>query len=137
MTYWVATQTDYQIQTQDWFCDPLLVIGFMMMGAIFYFMGKYMKKHPPKNINHFYGYRTSRSMKSQTHWDRAQIKGAENMKVAGLVYIGLGLVSLAVPRFAFGWSLFIFLLLTIAGCIWMFWATERELENHDNLQRDE
>lgn len=42
-------------------CDlliPLMMIGF----------GYLMRKHPPKNINGLYGYRTSRSMKNRDTW---------------------------------------------------------------------
>lgn len=42
-------------------CDlliPLLMIGF----------GSAFQKHPPKEINGLYGYRTSRSMKNQETW---------------------------------------------------------------------
>ncbi|HMP98127.1 MAG TPA: SdpI family protein [Cyclobacteriaceae bacterium] len=38
---------------------PLLVIGYLFM------------RFPPKKINHFYGYRTPRSMRSQEAWDFA------------------------------------------------------------------
>lgn len=35
------------------------------------FFGWVMKKHPPKNINGFLGYRTERSMRSQETWSFA------------------------------------------------------------------
>lgn len=41
---------------------PLMMIGF---GGLFF-------KHPPKEINGAYGYRTSRSMQNQEMWDFAQ-----------------------------------------------------------------
>ena len=41
---------------------PLVMIGF----------GKSFVKNPPTEINPGYGYRTTRSMKSQAAWDFAQ-----------------------------------------------------------------
>lgn len=46
-------------------CD-LLTPGLMML------VGWITWKHPPKDINALYGYRTSRSMKSQETWRFAQ-----------------------------------------------------------------
>jgi uncharacterized membrane protein len=43
-----------------------LAFGPLILLAAFIF-----KKHPPKRINAFYGYRTSTSMKSQAAWDEA------------------------------------------------------------------
>lgn len=42
---------------------PLLMLG---IGAAF-------RKHPPKKMNYFLGYRTRRSMASQEAWDLAQL----------------------------------------------------------------
>lgn len=47
------------------FCCNLLI---PLMLIIF---GWVMQKHPPKNINSIYGYRTSMSMKNQDTWDFA------------------------------------------------------------------
>ena len=41
---------------------PAVMIGF----------GRMFMKKPPKKVNGFYGYRTSRSMKNQDTWDFAQ-----------------------------------------------------------------
>ena len=40
---------------------------------------------PPRQINEFYGYRTTRSRKSQEAWDFAQKYSAKMMTVLGLV----------------------------------------------------
>ena len=47
-------------------------------GAVFWM-------YPPKKINGFYGYRTTRSRKSQEAWDFAQKYSAKMMTVLGLV----------------------------------------------------
>lgn len=61
---------------------PLLVIGYIY------------KINPPKEINHFYGYRTRRSMKNQQIWDYANKIGAQAMINAGVVTTISGLIPL-------------------------------------------
>lgn len=55
---------------------PGVMIGF----------GLRFLKRPPKKINHFYGYRTRRSMSSQEAWDFAH-------QCCGRIWLRLGLVS--------------------------------------------
>lgn len=47
-------------------CCNSLLPGIMLI------LGRAFRKHPPKQINSFYGYRTRRSMQSQAAWDFAQ-----------------------------------------------------------------
>ncbi|WP_445383826.1 SdpI family protein [Robiginitalea sp. IMCC43444] len=49
-----------------------------------------MRKYPPKKINHWYGYRTPASQKSQERWDFAQIYSANEFIKAGIVILLLG-----------------------------------------------
>jgi len=49
---------------------PVLVC--VLCGLIYIITGQVVLRYPPKKINDFYGYRTSRSKKSQAHWDYAQ-----------------------------------------------------------------
>lgn len=58
---------------------PLLMLGF----------GLVSKKHPPKTINSWYGYRTARSMKNQATWDFAH-------GYCGRLWTWLGVILLAV-----------------------------------------
>ncbi|HDA2022127.1 TPA: SdpI family protein [Staphylococcus aureus] len=37
------------------------------------FLGHLILKNPPEKINHFYGFRTKKSMKTQENWYKAQI----------------------------------------------------------------
>lgn len=48
--------------------------------------GYYMQKKPPKEINHFYGYRTKRSMKNKAQWDFAQHYSAKQLIKSGFWY---------------------------------------------------
>ena len=50
-----------------WMLAMNLLIPAAMTG-----LGRMFMKKPPKKINGFYGYRTSRSMKNQETWDFAQ-----------------------------------------------------------------
>ncbi|XRG79022.1 SdpI family protein [Rossellomorea sp. GAMAL-10_SWC] len=61
-----------------------LLIPFLMI-----IIGIVNKKRAPKNINHFYGYRTFRSMSSQQAWDRAQ-------KLLGYYSIRLGICNIPI-----------------------------------------
>ncbi len=55
--------------------SPFLIIaGFILIFA------------PPKKINHLYGYRTRRSMKSQEIWDYAQPKAGRQLVYLGMAY---------------------------------------------------
>ena len=51
---------------------------FLVVGIVFWM-------YPPKKINGLYGYRTTRSRKSQEAWDFAQRYSAKLMTVLGLV----------------------------------------------------
>ena len=53
-------------------------LTLMVVGLVFWM-------YPPKKINEFYGYRTTRSRKSQEAWDFAQKYSAKMMTVLGLV----------------------------------------------------
>ena len=50
----------------------------LFVGGIVFWM------YPPKKINEFYGYRTTRSRKSQEAWDFAQRYSAKLMTIFGL-----------------------------------------------------
>lgn len=60
---------------------PLLMLGF----------GLISRKHPPKTINCWYGYRTARSMKSQAAWDFAH-------RYCGRLWTWLGAILLQFPQ---------------------------------------
>ena len=49
--------------------------------------------YPPKKINEFYGYRTTRSRKSQEAWDFAQRYSAKLMTALGLVALAVASIA--------------------------------------------
>ncbi len=69
---------------------PTMLVGF---GAVF-------RTHPPKTVNMAYGYRTSRSMKSQESWDFANRYWGNLVFRAGLVTEGATLAVLSVGSLA-------------------------------------
>ena len=52
--------------------ELLVSIGYVILIVLFAII---VKTYPPKKINHFYGYRTSRSMKNQETWIVALLLG--------------------------------------------------------------
>jgi uncharacterized membrane protein len=63
--------------------NPLtLILG--VTGLIFYVAGYIQFKYPPKKINHFYGYRTKTSMRSQEVWNYAQTFSAKKIQHLGV-----------------------------------------------------
>ena len=59
----------------------------LLVGGIVFWM------YPPKKINEFYGYRTTRSRKSQEAWDFAQRYSAKLMTVLGLVALAVASIA--------------------------------------------
>ncbi len=61
--------------------SPVLVC--VLCGLIYIITGQLVLRYPPKKINDFYGYRTSRSKKSQAHWDYAQKESSKYIIQSG------------------------------------------------------
>ncbi len=79
-------------QTTKIFSDDLinpltLILG--VTGLIFYVAGYIQFKYPPKKINHFYGYRTKTSMRSQEVWNFSQTLSAKKIQQLG-IYLFFG-----------------------------------------------
>jgi len=68
--------------------NPLtLILG--VTGLIFYVAGYIQFKYPPKKINHFYGYLTKTSMRSQEVWNFSQTLSAKKIQQLG-IYLFFG-----------------------------------------------
>ncbi|HCQ30729.1 MAG TPA: hypothetical protein DIU39_10610 [Flavobacteriales bacterium] len=68
-----------------------------LSGIIYIITGLILLKFPPKKINHLYGYRTARSMKSQKHWDYAQRISAKKIILYGCLFIFLSFAGFFIP----------------------------------------
>ncbi len=101
---------------------PLFLVGLAFSIAAFITM-----KFPPKKINGIYGYRTSRSMKSQENWDIAQRFSSRLMLKQGLVMLAIaGLLNvLPLPEEV---AAIISVTLLILSVIVLFVQTEKKLK---------
>ena len=68
-----------------------LIIPAAMIGC-----GRFLQKKPPKSINATFGYRTTRSMKSQEAWDFAQTYCGRLWVRLGLALLPLSVIPLLV-----------------------------------------
>ena len=75
-----------------------LSLCLLSIPLVMIILGRIMAKHPPKEINSIYGYRTSRSMKNLDTWKFA------NTMFGKLWFRG-------------GWGVLVF---TIAGIVWLY-----------------
>ena len=82
-------------------------------GLIFVIAGYIQQKYPPKKINHFYGYRTRKSMRDQESWDFAQAYSSRQMQKMGVGIVlmgGLAWVADIQSFFAISVGIIIFIL---------------------------
>ncbi len=76
-----------------WFWIFMLLCDLLMPSVMIAF-GRIFLKHPPKNINSFYGYRTSRSMKNRDTWDFAHRYCGRLWFRCGLILLPLSVIPL-------------------------------------------
>lgn len=72
--------------------NPLFLIP-VATGLTFVLAGLLMLMCPPQKINHFYGYRTSNSMKSKERWDFAQNYSSKEIMKLGVLLALSGLIG--------------------------------------------
>ena len=68
-------------------CNLLLPLMLLIVGF-------WMRKAPPKDINHLAGYRTATSMKNQDTWDFAQAYSGKMMRVMGWISLLIAVVPM-------------------------------------------
>lgn len=73
-----------------WFGLSMAVLMPVIMAAL----GHFLAAHPPKEPNHFIGYRTPRSMRSLESWKFAQVYSGRKMEWLGLVMLLPAAVSM-------------------------------------------
>lgn len=103
----------------------IIILG--ITGPLFIVLGYYFAKFPPKKINNIYGYRTTRSMKSQEAWDFAQVYGAKKMMLAGLIMLVAGLLLLPF-NLTENIAAVLSISILLGSAIWMIVVTEKELK---------
>lgn len=106
--------------------SPFVLI-LLLTGGTFLLAGFIQHKFPPKKINHFYGYRTTASMRSQAHWNFAQTHSAQKMIQFSLAMIAIAGLSWGLD-FAPPYPLVFGLLLTLIFPVMMILDVEKELK---------
>ena len=99
--------------------------------AFMLFLAWVLKKFPPKKINHLYGYRTNRSMKSQLAWESAN-------KYSSLVFFNVCLYSFLIPVvFYFLYpqlNVLITIVINTLLLLYVLYATEKYLKTRFDTQ---
>lgn len=98
-----------------------------LVGFIFCVTGLVMYFFPPKKINHFYGYRTSTSMKSQEVWDFSQRVSSIRMIQLGLFLILVSSLKLFIP-FDVGQELIASLVSIVIVVLLLFFLVESAIK---------
>lgn len=100
----------------------------LLVGIIYLITGIFVLNFPPKKINHLYGYRMTRSMKSQERWDFAQKKSSWEMIKIAIVMIFLSGIPLIIP-ISENQNLWLSLFLLISFTILMIYRVEKAIKN--------
>ena len=99
--------------------------------AFMLLLGWFLKKFPPKKINHLYGYRTQRSMKNQATWEAANT-------YSSLVFFKVSLYSFFIPvalYFLYPQLNVLFTIITnTLLLLYVLYATEKHLKARFDIQ---
>lgn len=107
--------------------NPFFIV-LILTAVIFILSGFLTSKYPPKSINSFYGYRTSRSMKNQDIWDVAQKISSKKITKYGVImalvsFLGLfDILSISI------FNMFLAIGLIVILSILMIFETESALK---------
>lgn len=111
----------------------VIFFSCMVTGGIGIIGGKLLKKHPPKHINGWYGYRTRLSMKNQKHWEVAQQLGAKNMMRYSSIPLISSLLGFFIDEDLILLSSGIVLGSTLAWAFFSIYKTERQLKSRFDI----
>lgn len=99
----------------------------VLIGAIYFLAGLFMKFKPPTKINALYGYRTHRSMKNEVLWKEGNAYCADLMIKYGIVMGLVGaIISLLIKNELA--AVFVVLSLMIGLIVLMFIHVEKRLK---------
>ena len=108
-----------------------MIVLPLLVGPIFVLSGIILWLKPPKKINSIYGYRTRRSMSSQSKWDIAQIYSGKLLVRFGLAFTAtsvFGLVNSDIPEMI---GVIFYLSLMIVGVLLVIRRVELKLKKLD------
>ncbi len=110
-----------------------LFFAAVISGILLSMIGVITKKYPPKKINHFYGYRTRRSMANQQIWNYANRIAANMLIWLGLLLLGIGIVSYLIsPEKSPIMSLFALLIGIGVGMYWCESQLNKRFDKNGN-----
>jgi uncharacterized membrane protein len=109
-------------------CMEKLSVLHLLFGPLFLIIALLFKFLPPKSVNHFYGYRTPRSMKNEDVWNEANRYSADLMLKFSFVVILYQCVAVSLTSVIFSF-LSTVVILTVCLSL-MVWLTERHLNQH-------
>jgi uncharacterized membrane protein len=107
---------------ENFIANTAFLVGVILLAAALL-----MILFPPRGINYLYGYRTSRSMKSQQAWDFAQRYSSVKMLWVSKVLLITGIINvLFIENQEF--IVISGVALLILGAGYIFYATEKALK---------
>lgn len=109
-------------------------IGFSIFtGMIFILTAVFMKRHPPKDMNAIYGYRTPRSMKNMELWKEGNRYSTELMLKQGyVIIIGGSLTGIGLGAWYPTVAIFAIMVFVTVLAILMIIKVESKLRKMDN-----
>jgi uncharacterized membrane protein len=99
--------------------------ALLFQGVLFLSLAFFYLKKPPQKINHFYGYRTRRSMANQEIWDFANRQSAKDFWRVTIVTMIAGVVLLP---FDIPLKVLIQVGVLLIGLGISVWNTEKEID---------
>jgi uncharacterized membrane protein len=109
------------METTDFIEMPLIT------GAVFLIVGVITYLFPPKKINSFYGYRTSKSMRNQENWTFAQKYSSIKMIQTSLFLLVISCLGFFTSFQHVTQNSIAFVSISI-GIVYMFFTTEKALK---------
>jgi len=101
--------------------------ALLFQGILFLSLAYYYLKKPPKKINHFYGYRTRRSMTNQEIWDFANLQSARSFWRVAITTATTGVIFLL---FDISFKVLIQVGVLLIGLGISVWHTEKQIDKY-------
>ncbi|HWV69379.1 SdpI family protein [Chitinophaga sp.] len=99
-------------------------------GILFYLMGYFIHRFPPKSIKSWYGYRSVLSTKTPEMWRSANEYAAYISRRVGVVLILTGVACALIFESQSDWFWYITVGAVVAGTMYLVGDTEWELTRH-------
>lgn len=105
-----------------------------LIGLLFVIMGLILQRFPPRKLNSWYGYRTTRSMSDQATWDMAQQVASKEVLKMGVVLCIMSLLGFLISWFG-DRAFIVGLGLVIFSTVMMIVRVERKLREFQVEQK--